>query len=140
MSSAPSIGFDYRPSRWPVRAMAALSLLSVVAVLDSGAMWWLRLVLTMLIAVYSARACLEVMRPMVRRVQWRADGGWRLALADDSDVEARLLGMRVLGGSLVLRLGWASRRRQALLLLPDNLDADTRRRLRIRLSAESDKH
>ncbi|MBB6183417.1 hypothetical protein [Oleiagrimonas soli] len=120
--------------------MAALSLLSVVAVLDSGAMWWLRLVLTMLIAVYSARACLEVMRPMVRRVQWRADGGWRLALADDSDVEARLLGMRVLGGSLVLRLGWASRRRQALLLLPDNLDADTRRRLRIRLSAESDKH
>jgi toxin CptA len=76
---------------------------------------------------------------MLAAVGWHGDDRWMLALPGDTEVEGRLRAGRVLGPLIVLRLAWAPRGRAALALLPDNLDADTRRRLRMRLSASADR-
>jgi toxin CptA len=138
MTSAPGIGFEYRPSRWPVVLLLTLGALALVALFYSGVDSWLAVILVMavlshvVISIHRVRAC------PVSEALWRADGGWQLHLRDDTAVEARLLEARVLAGAIILRLRWAPRGQAALLLFPDNLDADTRRRLRMRLSAGTD--
>lgn len=138
MRSAPSIGFEYRPSRWPQAALVLVAVLALAALFLSAlprpAAW----ALAGLVAVYMVRACRDAGKHEVSTVTWRVDGGWTLRLVDDHDVEARLLGARTAGSAIVLRLAWEPRGREALILMPDNLDADTRRRLRLRLSAMPD--
>ncbi|GAB3037677.1 hypothetical protein GCM10027285_21730 [Oleiagrimonas citrea] len=138
MPSAPSIGFEFHPSRWLPRLVIMLGGLAVAGVLDSAAPWYAQVLLIVSTVFYVVACARHAARCVVRRVQWRADGGWNLSLSNDEDVEGHLLGARVLAGALVLRLGWAKRDSAALLMLPDNLDADTRRRLRMRLSSQSD--
>jgi toxin CptA len=138
MRSAPSIGFDYRPSRWPRRLLAMLGVLALVAIVDSGAGPYLALLMSIAVGAWVVVALRRGRSSIVRRATWRADGGWQLHLRDDSEVEARLLDARMVAGAIILRLGWPPRAREALLLFPDNLDAETRRRLRMRLSAGTD--
>ena len=68
----------------------------------------------------------------VRRVGWDSEGNWLLLDAGLRQQPARLAGWRVLGGIVVLRLTGGGTT-AVLPLLPDNLDRDTRRRLRVRL-------
>jgi hypothetical protein len=40
MTSAPAIGFDYRPSRWPVRLLAGMTVLALMALAAAALGWW----------------------------------------------------------------------------------------------------
>lgn len=138
MRSAPSIAFEYRPSWWPRLLLIALGALALVAIGYSGAGPYLATTLAVGVIAGVLVAWRRGAASPVHRVTWRADGGWQLHLHDDTKVEATLLDARLVAGAIVLRLSRASRAREALLIFPDNLDADTRRRLRMRLSAGTD--
>jgi toxin CptA len=82
-----------------------------------------------------------MLRPRVEALVWRADGSAEVTLRDNlvesgRAVQGAVGSARILGPLLVLTLRWPPRGRAHLWLLPDNLDADTRRRLRMRLGAE----
>jgi toxin CptA len=139
MRSVPSIAFEVRPSRLLVVVSGSIAVLAIVAVLASGMPWWLQMPLALAAAVGAVHAVWRLQRRTLTAVGWHGDDRWMLALPGDTDVEGRLRSGRVLGPLIVLRLAWAPRGHAALALLPDNLDADTRRRLRMRLSASADK-
>ena len=140
MKTAPAVAFDYRPSRVLAAATFAVSLLAMWAVAISGVPQWLRLALALLVAVSGAASLARLLRPRIRSLLWRADGTVELVLRNRThekagDVLGELRGARVMGPLIVLVLRWPPRRRAAMWLLPDNLDSDTRRRLRMRLGS-----
>lgn len=140
VSEAPAIGFDYRGSRMLIATTLALAALAVVAIWISGAPPWLRWLSIPLVGACAGVAWGRLLRPRVRTLLWRADGGVELALNDTIVDGAReaigaVEGGRIMGPLIVLTLRWPRRGRAALWLLPDNLDPDTRRRLRVRLGA-----
>lgn len=140
MNAAPAIGFHYRSSRMLVILMLAVAMLAFLAVWTSAAPEWLRLALSLAIAVYAGAVAARQLRPRVRSVLWRADGDVELTLDDDMaasrrEVHGAIHAVRVMGPLIVLTLRWPPRAHATLWLLPDNLDADTRRRLRMRLGA-----
>ena len=135
MTSAPAIGFEYRPSRWLPRLLLAVAILAMLAVLLSGLPWWLKTTLFVAVALVAHRAMRRWSASPVRAAGWSSEGGWSLRLADHSDLPASLASFRVLGACILLRLRAAPLDEQVLLLLaPDNSDADIRRRLRMRLA------
>jgi toxin CptA len=134
MTSAPAIGFEYRPSRLLVRLRVLITLLAVVAVLLCGLFFWLKAVLILLVAacwLYAVRQS----NSTVTAAGWASDGAWSLHRADGADLPASLASFRVWGEFVLLRLVTAERGVTVLLLGPDNSDADIRRRLRMRLAA-----
>jgi toxin CptA len=139
MTSAPAIGFEYRPSRLLAGLLGGVALLAALAVLFCGLAWWLKCLLLGVIAVSVGSAWRSPAGPQPSAVGWSADGGWSLRLNDGSDVPVQLRSSRVYGGSVLLRLAQQGRRPHALWLLPDNSDADIRRRLRMRLALASRK-
>lgn len=138
MRSVPAITFEVRPSRWLMLALTAIALLAVVAVMLCALPLWLRLALAVVVIGYTAQTLHGLRHPKLAKVGWRSDQTWGLRLIDDTETDARLRTSRVLGAMIVLRLSWEPRGRTALVLLPDNMDVDTRRRLRMRLSAQAD--
>lgn len=134
MTSAPAIGFEYRPSRWLPRLLWSVAALAILAIALSGLPVWLKLPLALLVAWLVLRAVRWHLTAPVTAAGWSGEGGWSLRLADGSDAVATLASFRVLGGCILLRLRVAPRGGQVLLLAPDNSDADTRRRLRMRLA------
>ncbi|WP_089727202.1 protein YgfX [Candidatus Thiosymbion oneisti] len=69
-----------------------------------------------------------------REAIWEPDGTWTLTLVSGKQVEARLLPSTfVTPGLLVLNLRCGRWRSCAMVLLPDTLDPDLLRRLRVRL-------
>ncbi|MEO6967416.1 MAG: protein YgfX [Rhodanobacteraceae bacterium] len=139
MRTPPSIGFAYRPSRLLAFGAVCIALLALVAVVSSGISAWLAAVLFLLAAVYGCIALWRFLHPPIRSVLWRGDGGVSITLASQKgstgDTQGELREARLFGPLIVLSLRWP-RGSAALWLLPDNLDADTRRRLRIRLSTD----
>ncbi len=138
MSSAPTITFEVRPSRWLAALVGLVALAAMVAVLASRLSWPLRLAACVAVAVYAGWSVRKLLRQPLRAVSWHADDRCTLHLADGRQATGRLLGGRTLGPLVVLRLTWPQGGATALPLFPDSLDADTRRRLRMRLSAMSD--
>ena len=133
MTSAPAIGFEYRPSRSVPRLLAAVTGLAVVATMLSGLPLGMRIALV----VGAIAACLYTVRRLhlpINAVGWSGQAGWTLRGLDGGDDVAALVSFRAMGQLLLLRL--ASRRygKLTLWLLPDNSDADIRRRLRMRLA------
>lgn len=133
MTSAPAIGFEYRPSRLLQRLRGLLVVLAVVALLLSGMALLVRLQLGLLL--------IGVLAFMQRRqratptaVGWHPMSGWTVRMADGSDAPMSLRSFRVLAGCVVLNLAGEGGSHD-LWLLPDNSDPDTRRRLRMRLAA-----
>lgn len=135
MTSAPAIGFEYRPSRWLPRLLWLLAALALLAIALAGLPFWLKLPLALLVAGSAWRAVRRHQRSPVTAAGWSGEGGWSLRFADGSDVPAALASFRVLGATVMLRLRTALPGEQVLLLAPDNSDADIRRRLRMRLAA-----
>jgi len=138
--AAPAVAFDYRPSRMLAAATCAVSLLALWAVAIGGVPEWLRLASMALIVVAGVASLVRLLRPRIRSLLWRADGTVELVLQHrtrehDGDVLGGLRGARLMGPLIVLVLHWPPRGRAALWLLPDNLDPDTRRRLRMRLGS-----
>ncbi|MET0332466.1 MAG: protein YgfX [Dyella sp.] len=134
MSSAPAIGFEYRPSRHLAAALNLILALAWIAIALSGLALWLQsaLALAVLAAWFGQRA-LDARLPL-RALALSGDSQWQLHLTHGDDLPARLLSSRVLGEYIVLWLAVADRGRHGVLLGPDNLDSDSRRRLRMRLA------
>jgi len=137
MTSAPAIGFEYRPSRLLARLLAAVWALAVLAIASCGLPWWLKLVLVFFAAVLWMRAWRHRTDAGVTAAGWAAEGGWNLHRAGGDDAAATLQSFRVLGAFVLLRLSEHDRHVTTLLLAPDNSDADIRRRLRMRLAVRS---
>jgi toxin CptA len=142
MKVAPAIGFGYRTSRLLILATSTVATLALIAVWLSGLPHWAHFVLTLSIAGIAGAAFGDLLRPRVRSILWRADGGADLVLTerpddDRSETQGAIHAMRVMGPLIALTLRWSPRQRAHLWLLPDNLDADTRRRLRMRIGAHA---
>jgi toxin CptA len=136
MKSAPAVAFDHHASRSLTLATSIVALLAVAAVWLSGLPWWAQLALTVGIAVATGVAFGNLLRPRVRGVRWRSDGGADIFLGDDRrEAQGEVSAARVMGPLVALSLRWAPRGRATLWLLPDNLDPETRRRLRMRLGS-----
>ncbi len=138
MSSAPTIVFDVRPSRLLLTMVAAVALLAMLATALSGLAWWLKVPLCVAVAGYAAQGMRQHLRQPVRRAGWQADGSWVLHLRGGREVRPALQAARLTGPMMFLHFSWDGGK-AALAVLPDNVPAATRRRLRIRLSAWSDK-
>jgi toxin CptA len=133
MTSAPAIGFEYRPSRWVPRLFVGVTGLAMLAVALSG------LPLPACVALWaaSAVACRHAMHRLslpVYAVGWANQSGWTLRGLDGADEAATLRSFRIMGQLVLLRLASSRYGKLTLWLLPDNLEADTRRRLRMRLA------
>lgn len=142
MKHAPAIGFTCRVSWLLVSATLVVGLLVLVAVHLVRGPAWLHHALHLAIVAYVAAVVAGMLRPRVKALVWREDGTTDITLRDNLVAEGRTVqgavsGARVLGPLIVLTLRWPPRERAHLWLLPDNLDADTRRRLRMRLGAEA---
>jgi toxin CptA len=135
MTSAPAIGFEYRPSRLLVHLPATVLALALLAIATCGLPWWPRLLLAILALGLWFHAVRHRPDAGVTAAGWAGgEGDWSLRRADGEDVPATLLSFRALGAFVLLRLRGADRRVVTLLLAPDNSDADIRRRLRMRLA------
>ena len=134
MKSAPAIAFDYAPSRSLAAAIVAIALLALAAVALAGVVTWVKLVLVCAVVGYAAHSLRRHLRASMRRVAWHEAGHWRVSSADGDERTAELQHAVVRGGWLVLTLRTGSGERVALILGPDNSDADVRRRLRVRLA------
>lgn len=133
MTSAPAIGFEYRPSRLIRRLRWLVAGLAVLALMLSGPGPAARLLLGLLLVAGLGLAHWR-RQPPPTAVGWHPASGWTLRMADGSDAAVTLRSFRVLAGCIVLNLVGEDARHD-LWLLPDNSDADTRRRLRMRLAA-----
>lgn len=138
MRSAPTITFEARPSRLLLAGVVGMAALAVLAIWLSRLPWAVAAAASACVIVLVIVQARRMRKRTVQRVAWQSDDNWILVLDDDEQVQARLCGSRVLGPMIVLRFSWARTGRVALFLTPDNLDADLRRRLRMRLSAQTD--
>lgn len=142
MKAAPAIGFACRASRSLVAATIVVAVLAIVAVWISGPPFWVRVLLVPCVGAWAGIALAGLLFPRVRSLAWQADGTARIVVHDrrtnrSGEVQGAVHAARVMGPLIVLTLRWPPRERATLWLLPDNLDADTRRRLRMRLGAVS---
>ena len=135
MTSAPAIGFEYRPSRWLGRVLVPMALLAIAAVWLSAIPGVLKVLVTAGLIAAAWRTLARFVRSPVRAAGWSQRSGWTLRMADGEDTSASLLAFRVAGERMVwLCLGVQGHGTVSLLLAPDNSDADIRRRLRMRLA------
>jgi toxin CptA len=133
MTSAPAIGFEYRPSRWLAIAVIGMAALASVSLVLCALLPWLKLLLVIVTWTAAWQAVRRATASPIRAAGWHGDA-WTLRLADHADIAATLLSHRVMGNFILLRLAARDLGVQALLLAPDNSDADIRRRLRMRLA------
>ncbi|HEY8587139.1 MAG TPA: protein YgfX [Rhodanobacter sp.] len=134
MTSAPAIGFEYRPPRLLRRVLLLMAALALLAIALSAVPTGLKLLLVIAVALLTWHALHRLAANPVAAAGWGADDVWTLRLRNQEDVAATLVSFRTLGGLVLLRLRTTGQGVQVLLLVPDNSDADTRRRLRMRLA------
>nr|WP_199038497.1 protein YgfX [Dyella sp. ASV24] len=135
MTSAPAIGFEYRPSRWLCRLLLLVSLLAVLATWISAVPWLAKLIVTASVPFACWRAWTRFSDRWIQAAGCARDGSWNLQMHSGEDAAATLASFRVIGEKIVwLRLSSPGQRQALLLLAPDNSDADIRRRLRMRLA------
>lgn len=140
MSSVPTITFDVRPSRWLTGAVVAVSVLAVVAVCMARIGSLLQLALGVVVLAYAAYGVYSYWQQPVRHATWHADGSWILSLAGEGEVGVRLTAARRLGPLMFLHFARTDKGHVSLTVLPDNVAADTRRHLRMRLKAHADRN
>ncbi len=134
MTSAPAIGFEYRPSWLPRRALMLMSCLALLAIAVSGLALWQQALLAVVLVLAVAPALRKLAVTPVTAAGWSADGGWTLHLSAHEDLAVTLASFRVSGPFVLLRLKTSGKAVHVLFLAPDNSDADIRRRLRMRLA------
>ena len=123
-----------------VAATIVVAVLAVIALQLVRGSVWLHHLLVLLVIAYVVLTVRSLVRPPVVSLVWRGDGGVEIVLRNrmhenGGTVQGVVQSARVVGSLIVMTLRWPPRRRTHLWLLPDNLDADTRRRLRVRLGA-----
>lgn len=139
MKSASAITFELRPSRLLAAAVLVIAALAALSVwLSELRRWPVAAILACVAIVLPVAAALVALRrTRWQRAGWNADGQWSLLDTRQNAVGAQLLGWSAMGLSLRLRLRTTAGETVVVHLLPDNLDHDTRRRLRVRLTQES---
>lgn len=140
MKTAPALGFRCRVSPTLVVMTILAALLAMVAAWLTRGPVWLHSALLVLVVVYAGAAIRGLTSSPVESLLWRAEGGVELKLRDHTLEDGKVVlgavqDARVMGPLIVLTLRWPPRERMHLWLLPDNLDTDTHRRLRMRLAA-----
>lgn len=137
MKSAPAIAFDLRPSRRV--GAAALAIVALAAIAP-----WLTDLPRSVVAsssvaalAFGAAALWRHAHPRFRRAAWR-ESGWTLVDREQGEHAAVLESHARLGALLALGFRTGPRARFRFLLAPDNLDADTRRRLILLLARGGD--
>ena len=139
MRSAPAIGFECKPSRALSVCIVLLTGVAVIAVVSGGLPRWAAMLLAIVALGYGMAALWRHRHPRVAALTWRGDGGASIRVVrrggEPVEVEGALQDARVLGSLIVLHLRWPGGR-AGVWILPDNLDADTRRRLRVRLGSD----
>jgi hypothetical protein len=134
MKSALAIAFDYRPSRWIAAGALLIGALAALSALICDLPLGVRLLLAVAVLAYALHVVRRFLHDPIRRIAC-VEGGWLLA-RDDGEEEAVSLRSSVRRGVLlVLEFiddGGGLRR---VVLTPDNLEADLRRRLILLLAA-----
>lgn len=123
------------PSRYLGAALILMHAGAALTSLLTALPLWLRVVLVIAVAVSLFRAWRTHLgtRRIVAAV-WRPEGEWHLTTADGKRITATLAPeCYVSPYAVVLRFKDVAGRVRTLVLLPDALDADTLRRLRVRL-------
>ena len=133
MRSVPAIEFDYRPSRMVATMVVAAASLALTAVVASGIPALTKMVVAVAAVAYLGGTLRRFLHPLFDHAVWHPAGHWRLRHAQ-ADAVGELLDATLLGPLIVLRLRVGPKRSIALLLLPDNCSAETRRCLRVRLA------
>jgi toxin CptA len=128
MRSAPTIAFDYRPSRRVAGVASIVLIAAVAAPWLSGVSRPAEIVLSLAAFVLGIAALKRFTQVGFRRIAYQASG-WKLVDAAQAEHAADLLSHTRLGDWLVLDFRNADRHRFRALLGPDNVDAETRRRL-----------
>ncbi|MGA9343267.1 MAG: hypothetical protein WBV61_13155 [Rhodanobacteraceae bacterium] len=130
MKSAPTIAFEYQPSRLVLGASVAITLLAVAAILASGLGMPLRAGFALFAILTSAYALWRFTHPILRGVA-HGDAGWILRVDGDREEPAILCGHSQAGPMQTLDFSCEDRRRLRIVLTPDNTDSETFRRLRL---------
>jgi membrane-bound toxin of toxin-antitoxin system len=133
MPSAPAIAFDYRPSRRLAVATGAIASCAALAPWLSAAPVFARAGFSLAALALAGEALWRLWHPPFRRIAHGA-AGWMLVDGDGREHAALLEAHARLGTLLVLGLRSGPSQRWRAWLLPDNLDADTRRRLILQLA------
>ena len=128
MKSAPSIAFDYAPSRLVFGALCVVAGLAAAAPWFSALPVVIGVVLSLLVIGCATMAFRSFQAPPFVRIAYRGDG-WVLLDRAGSEHAASLHAYRHLGAFVTLDWRHARRARFRVVLAPDNLDAETRRRL-----------
>lgn len=139
MKSVPAIAFDYRPSRWLLLALAVITALALVAIALCGLDPWIKLALAVLTLAYALYSSKRFLYPPFIHLMWHSSGHWRLRDIAEREQVGELRDAVVLGALIVLMLRVDPKRTCSFVLLLDNVDEETRRRLRVRL-ARADSH
>jgi len=135
MPSAPAIFFDWKPSRGWRAFRWGMLLIGAVCLLWSGLELLAKFALALLAGWLEWRNFRA--EKAWDNSHWKLDGegGWRWRV-NDTEGAATLEQATLLGSLIVLNLRCASGRID-LPIWPDQLDADTRRGLRVRLATLS---
>lgn len=133
MKSAPTIAFDYRPSRGIAVVASVVVIAAMAAPWFSGLPWSARIALSLAAFVVGAVALKRFTHTAFRRIAYQTSG-WKLVDVDEAEHAVDLMVHMRLGRWLVLDFRNARRGRFRAVLGPDNVDAETRRRLTLLLA------
>lgn len=131
MQSALAIAFELAPSRILVVATGMLAVIALGCIAASGVLFVFKLGLMLAVVVFAAVTIFASCRHR-GRIAWLGDSRWCWQ-RDGTESFPTLRSARVLGPLLVLRFDAPC----SVVLLPDNIDRETARRLRVRLAARS---
>jgi len=91
-------------------------------------------VLAALVAAYALHSSRRFLRPPFVHIMWHSAGHWRLRDVAEREQVGELHHAVLLGALIVLMLRVDPKRICSFVLLPDNVDEETRRRLRVCLA------
>ena len=128
MKSASAIAFDYRPSHGLALAAATILCVAIAAPWFSALPFAARIALSVVVCAAGAISLRRFLRPSFRRIAYRVSG-WTVLDANDREYAALLRSHVCLGAWISLDFQLDRSRRFRAVLGPDNVDAETRRRL-----------
>jgi toxin CptA len=135
MKSAPAIAFDYRPSRSVGLAIGGMTVLSLLAISHSGISMRWGWILAVAALSTGLHALYRHFHPGMVRIA-RTGAGWMLVDRRGLEYPVDLIRHIRRGLLLVLHFRHESGHRRSFVLMPDNVDADLRRRLLLALATE----
>lgn len=107
--------------------------MAAIAVLISGVTWMVKLILFLFIAIQMGWSIRNFWQPEYVHICWHSEGHWTILDKNSQEIPAILMTSVRQRAWLILRLCPAEGKSFYAVLLSDNLDAETRRCLRVRL-------